>query len=71
MANTQHLDNSFKHLLQQFYDTTVDDCNQQRIAESMGLQHESSPKIDEVANQLYRLFQTRLSIQGAINVQTT
>lgn len=71
MTNTQHLDNSFKYLLQQFYDTTVDDCNQQLIAESMGLQCESSLKIDEVANQLYQLFQTRLSIQGAINAQTT
>lgn len=71
MINTQHLDNSFKYLLQQFYDTTVDDCNQQRIAESMRLQYEPSLKIDEVADQLYRLFQTRLSTQGVINAQTT
>ena len=68
MPNTQHLDNSFKQLLQQFYDTAIEDYKENSLRIQLGQPITHSTKIDEVGNQLYQLFQTRLAIQGATNV---
>ena len=71
MLNTQHLDNSFKQLLQQFYDTAIEDYKENSLRTQLGQPTTHSLRIDEVGNQLYQLFQTRLSIQGATNAEQT
>ena len=71
MPNTQHLDNSFKQLLQQFYDTAIEDYKENSLRTQLDQPTAHSPKIDEVGNQLYQLFQTRLSIQGGVYAEQT
>ena len=52
MLNTQHLDNSFKQLLQQFYDTAIEDYKENSLRTQLGQPTIHSPRIDEVGNQL-------------------
>ena len=54
---------SFKELLHEFADKIVDECDNQRLSQQLGVDYEQSPDVNEVANQLLLAFKTRLAVQ--------
>ena len=54
---------SFKELLQEFTDSIVDNCEQAKIAEQLGVDYEQSPDVNILANKLLTAFNTRLAVQ--------
>ena len=65
-CNTQHLNLSFKELLQQFYDAAEDEYRQSLADEVFAIDREPSPRVNEIANQLFKV---RLATQGVTDAK--